>query len=93
VRLQKKVFGAAALRQIRMKTISDVPIVWVKNKNLEKAIKILKLRLVAAGTLRQLKDRATCPRSSDRKKLKRHRSQRRRMKAEWQAAKRESKYF
>ena len=64
----------------------DNPQVRVNN-NLEISIRRLRHRLQADGIFKRLKDRVDYPTKSGRKRIKEHRAQRRRLKAECQATK------
>jgi ribosomal protein S21 len=62
----------------RMKPINDGVHVQVRDGDLESAIRLLKRRMAADGTLRRLKSRELNPKKSDRIKIKAARSERHR---------------
>jgi hypothetical protein len=66
----------------------DLPEVQVFDGNIEKSIKLLRVRMANSGTFRILKDRQTDVSIVERKRAKRRRAEKRRKKLEHQHAKR-----
>ena len=62
----------------KITVIHDDPTIWVRDGDVESAVKLLRRRMATDGTLRWLKSRSLNPKKSDRLKIKAARSERHR---------------